>query len=683
MGNSTSDSVFVTFAKTPVTGISLNTTSITGAKIGEPQTLTATVSPTPVGVVGGADCTDVYWYSSDENIAKVDQNGNLTFIEGGDCVIYCTTYDGGYTAQCTVNVITNYSALELLIQQYTDLSLNPDNYFPDSWEEYTQTLTEAQNMLATGGYSQAEVDAMTAELENAYNSLEKYNYIQKVELYLDGEQTKEFYQYDLSLLNGELQYTDAVLDLNVRLYPNNGSYASVEWASSTSDISVTGEGQCSPTIKESCYGRITCTVTDHFGNQFSDSVWVSFARYPVTSLELSQNNISGNINDTYKLTCTVYPVGSSLVHIGAASIQDYFWESDNENVATVAQDGTVTFVGAGSTVVRAVSYDGGISAECVVSCEGDRSALRQALEDYKDVDYTQYIYEFGMNFKTAYENAERVMYDNTVSQQEIDDIKARLREYSERITSGEAEFSTLAILYSEDPVSARRGGELGFFSRAEMVPEFTNVAFSLNDPKKVSKIVETEFGYHIIQLVEKRGDRINCRHILLRPRVSDEELNQTLARMDTLRRDIVDKKISFEEAAQYVSQDKETRNNKGLMVNMSESGVSTTKFQMDQLPQEIAKVVDQMEVGDISEPFTMIDQKRGKEVVVMVKLKARIPGHKANVSNDFQILKGIVEEHKRNEFIDNWIREKQRETYVRIKEGWDDCEFMYDGWIKR
>lgn len=426
MGNSTSDSVFVTFAKTPVTGISLNTTSITGAKIGEPQTLTATVSPTPVGVVGGADCTDVYWYSSDENIAKVDQNGNLTFIEGGDCVIYCTTYDGGYTAQCTVNVITNYSALELLIQQYTDLSLNPDNYFPDSWEEYTQTLTEAQNMLATGGYSQAEVDAMTAELENAYNSLEKYNYIQKVELYLDGEQTKEFYQYDLSLLNGELQYTDAVLDLNVRLYPNNGSYASVEWASSTSDISVTGEGQCSPTIKESCYGRITCTVTDHFGNQFSDSVWVSFARYPVTSLELSQDNISGNINDTYRLTCTVYPVGSSLVHIGAASIQDYFWESDNENVATVAQDGTVTFVGAGSTVVRAVSYDGGISAECVVSCEGDRSALRQALEDYKDVDYTQYIYEFGMNFKTAYENAERVMYDNTVSQQEIDDAANEL-----------------------------------------------------------------------------------------------------------------------------------------------------------------------------------------------------------------------------------------------------------------
>ena len=276
-----------------------------------------------------------------------------------------------------------------------------------------------------------------------------------------------------------------------------------------------------------------------------------------------------------------------------------------------------------------------------------------------------------------------IRVDPIIPQQEIDDIKARLREYTDRINNGEAEFSTLAILYSEDPGSARKGGELGFFSRADMLPEFTNVAFSLNDPKKVSKIVETEFGYHIIQLVEKRGDRINCRHILLRPRVSNEELNQMIARMDTLRRDILDNKVTFEEAAQYVSQDKETRNNKGLMVNMSETGVSTTKFQMDQLPQEIAKIVDKLEVGEISEPFTMIDQKRGKEVVAMVKLKARIPGHKANVSNDFQILKGIVENHKRNELIDNWIRQKQKETYIRIKEGWDDCDFMYDGWIKK
>lgn len=271
-----------------------------------------------------------------------------------------------------------------------------------------------------------------------------------------------------------------------------------------------------------------------------------------------------------------------------------------------------------------------------------------------------------------------------IPQQEIDDIKARLREYSDRVTKGETEFSTLAILYSEDPTSARRGGDLGFFSRVDMVPEFTNVAFAMNDPKKVSKIVETEYGYHIIQFIEKRGDRINCRHILLQPHVSDEELRNTISRMDTLRQDILDNKVSFDEAAQMISQDKATRNNKGIMVNTLDNGmVSTTKFQMDQLPQEIAKVVDKMEVGDISEPFVMVDQKRNREVVVMVKLRARIPGHKADISNDFQILKSIVEDHKRNEALDNWIRKKQKETYVRIKEGWDKCDFMYDGWVKK
>ena len=270
-----------------------------------------------------------------------------------------------------------------------------------------------------------------------------------------------------------------------------------------------------------------------------------------------------------------------------------------------------------------------------------------------------------------------------IPQQEIDDIKARLREYSDRVTRGDVEFSTLAVLYSEDPNSARRGGDLGFFSRGEMVPEFSSVAFSLNDPKKVSKIVETEFGYHIIQFVERRGDRIDCRHILLRPRPSNEELKNTVARMDTLRKDILDGVVTFDEAVQYVSQDKETRNNKGLMFVNSDGVTMTTKFRMDQLPQDIAKVVDKMEVGEISEPFVMIDQKLGKEVVAIVKLRARIPGHKANISNDFQTLKAIVEERKRSERIDNWIREKQKTTYIRIKEGWDDCEFMYDGWIKK
>ena len=266
-----------------------------------------------------------------------------------------------------------------------------------------------------------------------------------------------------------------------------------------------------------------------------------------------------------------------------------------------------------------------------------------------------------------------------IPQQEIDDVKARLRDFTNKINSGENEFSTLAILYSEDG-SSMYGGEIGFKSRSELVPEFASVAFNLNDTKKVSKIVETEFGYHIIQLIEKRGDRINCRHILLKPKVAQKDLDEAKTRLDSIRKDMLDGKFTFEEATQWISQDKDTKNNKGIMVNRR---TSSTKFEMADLPQEIAKVVDKMEVGDISEPFIMIDQSRNKEIVAIVKLSRRIEGHKANLSDDYQILKNMYENNRKAKIIDDWIVKKQKETYVRIDDDWRNCEFKYSGWIKK
>ena len=266
-----------------------------------------------------------------------------------------------------------------------------------------------------------------------------------------------------------------------------------------------------------------------------------------------------------------------------------------------------------------------------------------------------------------------------IPQQEIDDVKARLRDFTNKINSGENEFSTLAILYSEDG-SSMYGGEIGFKSRSELVPEFASVAFNLNDTKKVSKIVETEFGYHIIQLFEKRGDRINCRHILLKPKVAQKDLDEAKTRLDSIRKDMLDGKFTFEEATQWISQDKDTKNNKGIMVNRR---TSSTKFEMADLPQEIAKVVDKMEVGDISEPFIMIDQSRNKEIVAIVKLSRRIEGHKANLSDDYQILKNMYENNRKAKIIDDWVVKKQKETYVRIDDDWRNCEFKYSGWIKK
>ena len=267
--------------------------------------------------------------------------------------------------------------------------------------------------------------------------------------------------------------------------------------------------------------------------------------------------------------------------------------------------------------------------------------------------------------------------------EETDAIKARLRQYTEEVYAGKREFSTIARLYSEDPESAKRGGELGFMGKGSLLPEFANVAFNLKDPKRISQIVQTEYGFHIIQLIEKRGDRINCRHILLKPKVSDKELSECTSRMDSLYNDLAADKFSFEEAATYLSADKDTRNNKGLMVNQNAESEynGTPKFEMSELPQEVGKMVYTMKVGEISKPFTMINDKQ-KEVVAIVKLKARVEQHKANLVDDFQVLKSIVESQKQEEILVNWIREKQKTTYVRISDGWRNCDFKYPGWIK-
>ena len=266
---------------------------------------------------------------------------------------------------------------------------------------------------------------------------------------------------------------------------------------------------------------------------------------------------------------------------------------------------------------------------------------------------------------------------------EIEDVKRRLREYTDRINKGESDFSTLALLYSEDRGSAIKGGELDFMGRGMLDPAYANVAFSLQDPKKVSKIVESEFGYHIIQLIEKRGDRVNTRHILLRPKVSEKELTEACARLDSIGDDIRQNKFTFDEAASVISQDKDTRNNHGLMVNTNErTGITTSKFQMQDLPQDVAKVVDKMNVGEISRAFTMINEKDGKEVCAIVKLKAKINGHKATIAEDYQDLKEIVMDKRREEMLQKWILNKQKHTYVRIDPNWQKCDFKYPGWVR-
>lgn len=433
MDNVYTDSMYVAFANDPVTGIKLDTTEIVGGKVGESQTLKATVEPTGFGIVGKASVADVIWSTSDPEIATVDQSGVVSFKSGGDCVVTVTTCDGGYTAQCKVNVVTNYDALQAQIDTYKSLELTETNYYPATWQAFQDAIAESQALIDANASSQKEVDAQLEKLIAAYKGLEKYTHINNVEIYLDGEEASNFYQYDVSLLT-DGAYKDAKLDLNVRLYPNNANYASVTWTSSTDKIVISENGVASPAKNtsfnvlknEGYYGKITCTVTDHFGQSWTDDVWVSFAYTPATGITISESAVSGSIGDTHQLTATVQPSGT--LGVGKASISDLYWESDNENIATVDDKGLVTFVSTGATTVRAIAYDGGYTATCSVSTGGDRSALQAALEKYKDTDYQDYEYTVGITFKQAYEEAQSVMNDNTKTQDEINQAAQALIE---------------------------------------------------------------------------------------------------------------------------------------------------------------------------------------------------------------------------------------------------------------
>lgn len=260
--------------------------------------------------------------------------------------------------------------------------------------------------------------------------------------------------------------------------------------------------------------------------------------------------------------------------------------------------------------------------------------------------------------------------------EEIERVKSELRDYTERITNGETSFSTMALLYSEDPGSARRGGELDFYGRGQLQPEFATVAFGLTDPNKISKIVETEYGFHIMQLIEKRGDRVKVRHILRKPRRSSENIKKMLLTLDSISTDIKAGEITFEKAVELYSADKDTRNNYGIMYNRE---TASSRFKLDELPVDVARVIDGLSEGDISQPFIWVLE-NGKTVCAVAKLKARTEAHRATMRDDYETLRYMYQSKLSDERIQEWIKEKQQTTYVRVNKDSRNCDFLYPHW---
>ena len=269
-------------------------------------------------------------------------------------------------------------------------------------------------------------------------------------------------------------------------------------------------------------------------------------------------------------------------------------------------------------------------------------------------------------------------FEPEVPVEETERVKARLREFTERVQNGSADFSMLARLYSEDTESAKRGGELGFVGKGQLVPEFAEVAFNLNDPKRVSRIVQTEYGYHIIQLIEKKGERINCRHILLRPRISATDKVRSIERLDSIRQLILADSIQFEQAVIHFSEDKNTVMNAGLMINPN---TNSSKFEYQDLPPEIAKQIFNLKEGELSQPFVMMDQTKNREVCAIVRVKKKTDVHRANLTDDFQTVKSMLESKLGADFIHDWIIKKQQKTFIQIDPEWQNCDFEFPGWV--
>jgi peptidyl-prolyl cis-trans isomerase SurA len=276
---------------------------------------------------------------------------------------------------------------------------------------------------------------------------------------------------------------------------------------------------------------------------------------------------------------------------------------------------------------------------------------------------------------TQYEYAQ-ITWQPKVELEEENRVKAKLREIKRRIENGSS-FQAMAVIYSEGP-SAKDGGIIGYKGRGELDKAYATAAFNLKGDK-ISNVVKSAFGYHIIQAVDKKGGKVNTRHILMRPQISVEAREEAFERLDSLANLIRTDDIQFEQAAMMFSYDKNTRNNGGVAINPN---TMSSKFTVEELDPDVSKIITTMNLNEISEPFETIDMESQQMVYKIVKLNNKIDSHKANLQNDYQVLADMYLAKKKQEMLEEWIDERQSQTYIRIDNTYANCNFDYNNWIK-
>lgn len=254
-------------------------------------------------------------------------------------------------------------------------------------------------------------------------------------------------------------------------------------------------------------------------------------------------------------------------------------------------------------------------------------------------------------------------------------VKEKLRDFKRRIEEG-ASFGAIAIMESDGP-GANNGGELPYQGRAEMEESYASAAFNLK-PGKVSNVVKTDMGYHIIQLMDRKGEKIKTRHIMLKPKISTDELAKVSSKLDSLANIIRKNEITFEQAASMFSHDKNSRNNGGMVINPQ---TQTSRFRVEELDGDVSKVLTKMKINEISDPFQSVDENQ-VTVFKIVKLVRKIDGHKANLQDDYQQIAEAFLADKRERTLRDWIEKQQKNNYIRIDATYANCNFKFQNWIK-
>ena len=270
----------------------------------------------------------------------------------------------------------------------------------------------------------------------------------------------------------------------------------------------------------------------------------------------------------------------------------------------------------------------------------------------------------------------QIVFYPEISSKDIENVKKRLADIKDEVLHQGALFETKAILYSEDPGSAASGGELGFMSRNELVPEFSAAAFKLKRDS-ISDIVKSEYGYHLIQMIDRKGERINVRHILMKPKFTPEAKQRAKQHADSVYNAIKAGTITFEDAARLYSQDDKSNKNGGLMMN---SGTGSTKFQVDDIYPTNYYNIKNLKEGEYTRAFESFDNK-GATIYVIIKVKTKIEPHIANIETDYQVIQDMALNQKYREAYDKWISEKSQTTYIKVSNDYKKCPFEYDGWL--